>query len=113
MAELVNGARGEASLNIDGTEIVIAVTMAGLAAVSTRLQSKSFSDLFMRLSNVEPAAAMAAIECLTVKGDAAAALAKFNVRHLADVAVAFEIALSSHIGADAGNVAAAEVKTTE
>lgn len=113
MAEPVNGARGEASLKIDDVEIVIAVTMAGLAAVSTRLQCKSFSDLFMRLSAVEPAATMAAIECLTVRGDAAAALVKLNVRHLADCATAFETALSSHIGADSGNAKTAEETTTK
>jgi len=110
MAEPVNGARGEVSLKIDDVELVIAATMGGLAAVSTRLQCKSMSDLFLRLANVEIAATLVAIDLLTIKGDKDAALSKLNIRHFGDVAAAFEAALSAHMGDDAGNEPAVEAK---
>ena len=110
MAEPVNGARGEVSLKIDDVELVIAATMGGLAAVSTRLQCKSMSDLFLRLSSVEIAATLAAIELLTIKGDARLAISKLNLKHFGDCAAAFEEALSAHLGDDAGNEPAVDAK---
>ncbi|NVD41295.1 hypothetical protein HT585_20680 [Ensifer sp. HO-A22] len=111
MAEPVNGARGEVSLIIDGVELVIAATMGGLAAVSTRLNCKSMSDLFLRLSSVEIAATIAAIELLTVRGDVRAALSRLNLKHFGDCAAAFEAALSAHLGDDEGNAEAVGAET--
>ncbi|TPK18059.1 hypothetical protein [Mesorhizobium sp. B2-5-7] len=103
MALEVNGARGEVALNVGGVDLVIAATMAGLAAVSTRLECKSLADLFVRLSGVEVAAAQAAIELLTVRGDKMAALAALKLRHFKAIADAFTVALSHHFKDDEGN----------
>lgn len=99
----VNGARGEVELKIDDVELVIAATMQGLSAVSTRLECKSLADLFMRLSGVELAATVAAIELMTVKGDKAAALKKLKLKHFTACAAAFSAALSHHFDDEAGN----------
>ena len=107
MALAVNGARGEVPLKIGDVEIVIAATMGGLSAVSTRLQCKSLGDLFTRLSGVEVAATLAGVELLTVKGDAKAAVAALNLKHFAACADAFALALSHHLEDQPGNGAAA------
>jgi hypothetical protein len=83
--------------------------MQGLAAVSTRLECKSLGDLFVRLSGVEVAATNAAIELLTVRGDAAAAAAKLKLKHFKACADAFALALSHHFKDDEGNGDAAPV----
>jgi hypothetical protein len=108
MALEVNGARGEVGLTIGGTEIVIAATMAGLAAVSTRLECKSMGDLFQRLSGVEPAATMAAIELLAVKGDGEEAAGKLKLKHFKAAAEAINAALAHQLMDDEGNGEAAE-----
>ncbi|MDW9467222.1 hypothetical protein GOA66_13960 [Sinorhizobium meliloti] len=104
----VNGARGEASLKIDDVELVIAATMSGLAAVSTRLECRSFQELFMRLSGVEAAAVLAGIELLTIKGDRLAAIQKLKLRHFKDCAAAFNAALAHHFDGDEGNAEAVD-----
>lgn len=104
----VNGARGEVRLVIADVELVIAAEMAGLSAVSTRLECKSMGDLFVRLSNVEVAATVAGIELLTVKGDWAAAIDKLRLVHFAAVKDAFLAALSHHVSGDEGNGEAAK-----
>ena len=103
-----NGARGEVLLKIDDVELVIAATMGGLSAVSTRLECKSFHDLFVRLSGVEAAATVAGIELLTVRGDRIAAIQKLKLKHFAACAAAFAEALSHHFDGEEGNVEAVD-----
>lgn len=104
----INEARGEARLVIDDVELVLAATMGGLSAVSTRLQCKSFNDLFMRLSGVEVAATFAAIELLTIKGNALEALSKVSLKHFSACAATFHALLAHHFGGDEGNVEAVD-----
>lgn len=106
----VNGARGEVPLRIGQVDLVIAATMEGLSAVSTRLECKSMASLFDRLANVEIAAAMAGIDLMTVRGDKKAALAGLKLGHFPAVAGAFAQALSHHFG-DEGNEEAVEEVT--
>ncbi|WP_065091504.1 hypothetical protein [Rhizobium leucaenae] len=103
----VNEARGEVRLVIDDVELVIAATLGGLSAVSSRLQCKSLNDLFTRLSGVEVSATEAAIALLTVKGDAIEALTKLRLKHFLACASAFTAALSHHFDGDEGNDLAA------
>ncbi|KQZ81874.1 hypothetical protein ASD64_08935 [Mesorhizobium sp. Root157] len=104
----VNGARGEVALRVGGVDLVIAAEMGRLAAVSTALECKSLSDLFTRLSAVEPAAVMAALPLLTINGDAAKAVGALKLKDFAACATAFNKALAHHFQADEGNVEAAE-----
>ena len=99
----VNGARGEVALTVGGVDLVIAATMSGLAAISTRLECKSLSDLFVRLSGVEAAATMAAVELLTVRGDKVAALAALKLRDFKACSEAFALALAHHFEGDPKN----------
>lgn len=103
MAPEVNEARGEVSLKIDDVELVIAATMAGLAAVSSRLECKSMADLFQRLSGVEPGATLAAIELLSIRGDRQAALGKLKLKHFNACAEAISRALMHHFQDEVGN----------
>lgn len=107
MALEVNGARGEVPLTVGGVDLVIAAEMARLAAVSTRLECKSLADLFVRLSGVEAAATMAAIELLTIRGDKIAALAALKLKDFKACADAFALALSHHFDGDPKNDPAA------
>lgn len=109
MALEVNGARGEVALKVGGVDLVIAATMNGLAAVSTRLECKSLADLFVRLSGVEIAATRAAIELLTIKGDKVAAVAALKLKDFRACADAFATALAHHFKDDEGNDEAAPV----
>lgn len=111
MAQPVNGARGEVSLTIGKVELVIAASMEGLAAVSTRVGSQSLAELFAKLSNVEVATAMAAVELMTVRGDAKAALRALKLSHFPAISAALGEALSHHFKDEAGNVEAAETTT--
>ncbi len=99
----VNEARGEAGLWIDDVPLVLAATMEGLANVSSRLQCKSLNELFLRLSQVEIAAAMAGIELLTIRGDRDAALGKFQLRHFAACGMVFGAILAHHFDGGQGN----------
>ncbi|TPJ86959.1 MULTISPECIES: hypothetical protein [unclassified Mesorhizobium] len=110
MALEVNGARGEVALTVGGVDLVIAATMAGLAAVSTRLECKSMADLFQRLSGVEPAATTAALELLTVRGDKAAAVSKLKLKHFRACAEAINAALAHQFMDDEGNDETAKPK---
>lgn len=96
----VNGARGEVALWIGSVPLVIAATMEGLSTVSTRLDCKSLSDLFLRLTGTEVAATRAAIPCLTVQGDAAKALEALQLRYFPAIAEALSKALSHHFDDD-------------
>ncbi|NZD50541.1 hypothetical protein [Rhizobium leguminosarum] len=104
----VNEARGEARLVIDDVELVLAATMGGLSAVSTRLQCKSLNDLFLRLSGVEAAATVAGIELLTIKGNAIEAITKLKLKHFSACAAAFAMILAHHFDGDEGNVEAVD-----
>jgi predicted nucleic acid-binding protein len=77
--------------------------MAGLAAVSTRLECKSLADLFQRLSGVEVAATIAALELLTIRGDSAAAIAKLKIKHFRACSDAFALALAHHFDGEEKN----------
>lgn len=103
MALEVNGARGEVALTVGGTDLVIAATMKGLAAVSTRLGCQSLQDLFMRLSGTEVAATMAAISLLSVRGDAEKAVDALTLKDFPACAEAFAKALSHHFEGAEGN----------
>ncbi|KKX33973.1 hypothetical protein [Rhizobium sp. LC145] len=108
----VNGARGEVGLWVDKVPLVIAAELGGLSRVSTRLECKSLADLFVRLSGVEVAATVAAIDCLTVRGDKLAAIDALKLKHFTACAAAFSAALSHHFDGDEGNAeAAAEAAT--
>lgn len=113
MAEPVNAARGEVSLKIDDVELVLAMTMNGLASLSTALQCKSLEDLWNRLHGVEVAATLAAIEFLTVKGDWAAAIQKVQLHHFGDCRVAIITLLADQLKAKKGNEDAVEDKPTK
>ncbi|POO54398.1 hypothetical protein CPJ18_02570 [Agrobacterium rosae] len=105
----VNGARGEVELWVGNVPLVIAAEMGGLAAVSTRLSCKSMSDLFLRLSGVEPAATVAALDLLTVRGDKGKAIGSLKLKHFGAVAKAISDSLSHHFDVDeVGNDAAVE-----
>lgn len=105
----VNGARGEVGLFVGKVPLVIVAEMGGLAAVSSRLSCKSMSDLFLRLSGVEPAATVAALDLLTVRGDKVAAIAALKLKHFGAVAKAISEALSHHFDEeDEGNGEAAQ-----
>jgi hypothetical protein len=95
-----NGARGEVGLYVGNVPLVIAAEMGGLASVSTRLGCKSMSDLFLRLSGVEAAATVAALDLLTVRGDKAAAIGALKLKHFGAVANAISLALSHHFDED-------------
>lgn len=105
----VNGARGEVALWIGKVPLVIVAEMGGLAAVSSRLSCKSMSDLFLRLSGVEPAATVAALDLLTVRGDKVKAIGSLKLKHFGAVAKAISEALSHHFDEeDEGNGEAAQ-----
>lgn len=108
MALEVNGARGEVALRVADVDLVIAATMQGIAAVSTRLGCQSLQELFLRLSGTEPAATLAALSLLTVRGDSAAAIDKLKLKHYPAIAEAFAKALAHHFEGDEGNGNAAE-----
>lgn len=104
----VNGARGEVALRVGDVDLVIAATMSGLAAVSTRLGSQSLSDLFLRLSGTEVAATMAAISLLTVRGDGEKAVEVLTLKDFPACAGAFAKALAHHFEGEPKNVEAAK-----
>ncbi len=104
----VNGARGEAELWVGDVPLVVAASMSGLAAVSTRLECKSFQELFIRLSDVEAAATIAGIELLTVRGDRLAAIQALKLKHFPACKAAFLTVLSHHFDGDEGNVEAVD-----
>lgn len=103
----VNGARGEVALKIGDVDLVIAAEIGRLAAVSTALDCKSFSDLYQRLLGVEVAATISGVEHMTVRGDVAAALRELKLRHFPACKTAFATALQHHLGDDAGKAGAA------
>lgn len=104
----VNGARGEVALRIGKVDLVIAAEMERLAFVSTALECKSFVDLYQRLLGAEVAATMAAIQHLTVRGDASQAVQELRLTDFTACKNAFTAALMHHVGEDAGKDAAVE-----
>lgn len=108
MALEVNGARGEVALKIGDVDLVIAATMSGLAALSTRLECKSFDELWTKLSSVELATTIAAVELLVVRGDKEAAMKAMRLKHLRVCAEALSAAIAHQFQDDVGNDASAE-----
>lgn len=102
MALPVNAARGEVALQVGTVPLVIAAEMQRLANVSTAIECKSIADLYQRLMGAEPAAVLAGIRFLTVKGDAVAALASLKLSHFPACKDAFVAALSHHLEDDEG-----------
>ena len=100
--EAINGARGEVALNVGGVSLVIAAEMGALASLSTALGCKSFHDLYVRLTDVEVAAAIAGVRHLTIRGDREAALAKLKLKHFPACAKAFQEALAHHLNDEEG-----------
>lgn len=98
----VNGARGEVALRVGSVDLVIAAEIGRLAAVSTALDCRSFSDLYQRLLGVEVAATMAAVQHLTILGDAGAALAQLRLRDFPACKDAFAAALAHHLELEPG-----------
>lgn len=111
MALEVNGARGEVALKIGDVDLVIAAEMVGLANLSTHLKCESLSELFLKLSGVEPATTMAAIQFLTVRGDKAAALKAMKLSDFKACAEAFSAALAHHFEGASKNEEAKEATT--
>ncbi|HTV69330.1 MAG TPA: hypothetical protein VMF90_12405 [Rhizobiaceae bacterium] len=103
----VNGARGEVALRVGTVDLVIAAEIGRLSAVSTALECKSFADLYQRLLGVEVSATMAAIQHLTVKGDATQALLQLRLRDFPACSKAFAAVLAHHLGEDEGKGEAA------
>lgn len=113
MEHSVNGARGEVALRIGNVDLVIAAEIERLAALSTAIECRSLYELYARLFGVEPAATVAGIKHLTVKGDAAAALRELKLHHFGACKDAFAAALDHHLDDDAGKgEAAGEAATT-
>jgi hypothetical protein len=105
----VNEARGEVGLWVDDVPLVLAAEIGRLSAVSSRLQCKSLNDLFLRLSDVEPAATIAAIELLSIKGKPLDAIEKIKLKHFGACRVAFLALLAHHFdGEDEGNAEAVD-----
>lgn len=98
----VNGARGEVALRIGSVDLVIAAEIGRLAAVSTALDCRSFVDLYQRLLGAEVAATIAAVQHLTIKGDANQAVQELRLTDFGACKNAFTAALMHHVGDDAG-----------
>lgn len=108
-----NAERGEVPLTVGDVELVVAAEMAGLAKLSTRLGSPGFSELYTKLVSAEINATMAAVECLTVNGNAKKALEKITLADLPRCTEAFAKAFSHHAEKVSGNEKAAKVETIE
>ena len=108
MALEVNKERGEVALRIGDVDLVIAATMQGLAAVSTRLGCQSLQELFLRLTGTEVAASLAAVTLLTVRGDHQAALDRMSLQDYPALAKAFSEALTHHFDGEPGKAKAAK-----
>ncbi len=108
MEHAVNAARGEVALKIGTVNLVLAASIEGLSAVSTALDCKSLSDLFVRLSGTEVAATRAAIQFLTIEGDKDEALAALKLKHFSACADAFTKVLAHHFEGEGGNAPAAK-----
>lgn len=92
-----NGERGEVALRIGAVDLVIAAEIGGLAALSTALRCKSLAELYELTLALEVNAVMAAIRCLTVRGDAEAAVAALTLADFPAAKAAFEAALLHHM----------------
>jgi hypothetical protein len=113
MALACNSERGEVPLTVGGIDLVIAAEMGRLAALSSRVNSQSFMELYLKLAGVEVAATVAAIELLAVKGDGAKAVAAMTIADLPACKDAFMAALLHHAGKQRGNVEAVRDATAQ
>lgn len=108
MDQVVNAARGEVALKIGNVNLVIAAEIERLSAVSTALECKSLSDLFLRLTGTEVAATRAAIQYLTIRGDVAEALSVLKLKDFPACTDAFAATLAHHFEGEEGNDPAAK-----
>lgn len=106
-----NSERGEAPLVVGGVDLVIAAEIGRLAALSTRLGSQSFMDMYSRLANAEINALIAGVELLTVRGDVAKAVSNMTLADMPNCVEAFMKVFSHHAEKATGNVPAAKEKT--
>lgn len=107
-----NAERGEVPLHVGGTDLVIAAEIKRLASLSTAMRCQSFFELYSKLAGVEVAATIAAVEALTVRGDATAALNAMTIADLPACKDAFAAALLHHAGKQEGNAEAAKSPRT-
>jgi hypothetical protein len=96
MSLAYNSERGEVPLAVGGVELVIAAEMGRLAALSTRLGSQSFMDMYSKLASAEINAVLAGVELLAVKGDVGKALKEITLSDLHKCVEAFIKAFSHH-----------------
>jgi hypothetical protein len=108
-----NAERGEVPLTVAGVELVIAAEMKGLAALSTRLGNPGFSDMYARLASAEINATMAAVECLSVKGDGAKAAVDMTLADLPRCTEAIAKAIAHHAEKASKNEESAKTEMTE
>lgn len=112
MSLAYNAERGEVPLKVGGTDLVIAAEIKRLATLSTALGCQSFFELYSKLAGVEIAATVAAVEALTVRGDATAAVNAMTIADLPSCKDAFTAALLYHAGKQEGNADAAKTPKT-
>lgn len=105
-----NGERGEKPLSISGVEIVIAAEMGRLAALSSRLGSNSFIEMYSKLAGAEVNAVMAAVELLAVKGDVPKALKAMQLSDLPKCVDAIMAVFAHHAEKVPGNEQPAKQK---
>lgn len=82
--------------------------MGRLAALSTRLGSKSFSDMYGKLAGAEINSILAAVELLAVRGDVGKALKAMQLSDLAKCVDAVMAAFAHHAEKVQGNAQAAK-----
>ncbi len=71
----INPQAGEAELNLGGEQLVLKLTLGGLAAWQAETGAAGFMDLFNKVTAADVPVLMAGVRHLTTDGDAAAALA--------------------------------------
>lgn len=113
MSLTYNAERGEVPLTVGGVDLVIAAEMKGLAALSTRLGNPGFSDLYAKLVGAEINATMAAVECLTIKGDGEKAASEMTLADLPTCTKAIAKAVAHHAEKASKNEEAAKTETTQ
>jgi hypothetical protein len=96
----INEARGEVACKIGSVELVLCATMENLATLSAALGTKSFPELWGRLSNADPMAVLHGVRCLAVSGDVEKAVGEFHLRHMEDALAAIGRALNDPLEAD-------------
>lgn len=112
MSVAYNSERGEVPLTIGGVELVVAAEMGRLAALSSRLGSKSFMDMYSKLADAEVNAVLAGVELLAIRGDVGKALKEITLSDLHKCVGAFVKAFSHHADQIKNEEAAKETTET-